>query len=116
ARKDTEALEAFLARFAAKARLACEFRHESWFDDETYGILRKHNSALAVVEGEERETVREITANFVYMRLRKEDYTKQELNDWADWIQSHKIDVYCYLKHDEKAPVLAQQLLAILNL
>lgn len=111
ARKDAEALSDFLSRYAKKARLAFEFRHASWFDDETYSLLKQHRSALAVVEAEEREAVRELTADFVYMRLRKGDYSKKELAAWAKWIRSMKVDVYCYLKHDEKAPVLAQQLL-----
>jgi uncharacterized protein YecE (DUF72 family) len=115
AKKDSEALETFLARFASRARLACEFRHDSWFDDETYAILRKHNAALAVVHGEERKTVQEITADFVYMRLRNEEYSRTDLERWADWIHSQPLNVYCYLKHDEQAPVLAQQLKEILK-
>jgi len=113
-RKDTEVLSAFLSRYAKKARLAFEFRHASWFDDETYSLLRKHQSALAVVEAEEQEAVRELTADFVYMRLRKGDYSQKELAAWAEWIRSQEVDVFCYLKHDEKAPVLAQQLLTAL--
>ena len=45
------------------------------------------------------------------MRLRKGDYTTDELDVWANWIQAQNKDVYCYLKHDEKAPVLAKELI-----
>lgn len=109
-RKNTAALEEFVAAYAKKARLAFEFRHASWMDVEVYTILRNHNCAWGVVEAEEQEAIREITADFVYMRLRKGDYTKEELQVWADWIKAQSVEVYCYLKHDEKAPVLAKQL------
>jgi uncharacterized protein YecE (DUF72 family) len=94
--------------------LAFEFRHDSWFDSEIFAALRKYNSTFGVVDAPERDAIREVTGSFIYMRLRKGDYTAEELNSWAEWIKSQKPDVYCYLKHDEKAPVLAQQLLASL--
>jgi len=114
ARKDAAALATFLSQYASRARLAFEFRHESWFDAEVYALLKEHESALAVVEAEEQEAVREITGNFVYMRLRKGDYTPKELRQWAKWIKQQTVDVYCYLKHDDKAPVLAKQLIDLL--
>jgi uncharacterized protein YecE (DUF72 family) len=109
--KNAEALEAFTSAYAKKARLAFEFRHISWMDAEIYTILRNHNCAWGVVEAEDREAIREITADFVYMRLRKGDYTREELQAWGDWIKAQSVEVYCYLKHDEKAPVLAKQLM-----
>lgn len=110
-RKDAACLEEFLALCSAEARLAFEFRHESWFEQEIYDLLQKYHSAWAVVESEDREAIREVTANFIYMRLRKGDYSKKELGKWAKWIGSQSVDVYCYLKHDEKAPLLAKQLM-----
>jgi uncharacterized protein YecE (DUF72 family) len=116
-KKDLEVLEAFLEKFAKQAKLAFEFRHESWFDDELFRLLQKHNTAFGVVEKEEGEsgaTPREVTGSFVYMRLRKGDYSKDEMLDWARWIKGQTISVYCYLKHDERAPRLANQLLSAL--
>src|SRR5574341_1236261 len=104
-RKDLTLLAEFLSFYSSEARLAFAFRHASWLDDEVYSLLRKHNIAWAVVEAEEMEAVREITAGFTYMRLRKGDYSKRDLGAWAKWIQAQTVDVYCYLKHDEKAPV-----------
>jgi len=114
AKKDAASLATFLSQYASRARLAFEFRHESWFDAETYALLKEHQSALAVVEGEDQEPVREITGTFIYMRLRKEDYTQEELKQWSKWIKEQTVDVYCYLKHDDKAPILAQQLMDLL--
>jgi len=115
---DLELLEAFLEKFAKQAKLAFEFRHQSWFVDELFELLRNHNTAFGVVEKEESEagvTPREVTGSFVYMRLRKGDYTPEEMLDWARWIRSQTVPVYCYLKHDERAPVLAKRLLSSLE-
>lgn len=117
-KKDTEVLKAFLGSFAAKANLAFEFRHQSWFDQEVFDLLRENATTLGVVEKEDNEgpdAPREVTGRFVYMRLRKGDYTKDEMLDWANWIRSQSVPVYCYLKHDEKAPTLANDLLAALH-
>jgi uncharacterized protein YecE (DUF72 family) len=117
-KKDTEVLDAFLTTFAARGKLAFEFRHESWFSEDVYDLLRKHNTTLGVVEkeeGEGPETPREVTGSFVYVRLRKGVYSKDEMLDWARWIQSQSVPVYCYLKHDERAPILANELVAALE-
>jgi len=117
-KKDTDVLDGFLTTFATRAKLAFEFRHESWFADDVYDLLRKHNTTLGVVEKEEGEgpdTPREVTGSFVYVRLRKGAYSGEEMLDWARWIQSQSVPVYCYLKHDERAPILANELLAALD-
>jgi uncharacterized protein YecE (DUF72 family) len=117
-RKDLETLEDFLVKFASRSRLAFEFRHVSWLTDEVYELLRAHRSALAVVEKEEEEgpdVPRVVTGPFVYIRLRKGEYSKSEFRNWASWIRSQNADVFCYLKHDESAPLLARQMLEALR-
>ena len=118
-KKDLEVLQSFLEKFAKQAKLAFEFRHQSWFDDELFALLRKHKTSFAVVEKEEGEagvTPREVTGSFVYMRLRKGEYSDEEMFDWAHWIRAQTVPVYCYMKHDERAPVLAKRLLEALSL
>jgi len=113
-KKDLTVLEDFLSKFAHHARLAFEFRHESWFEPEMFELLRRYNTAFGVVEKEEGEsgiTPREVTGSFVYMRLRKGEYTQDEMLEWARWILEQTVPVYCYMKHDERAPRLANLLL-----
>lgn len=114
-RKDLDRLSDFVRDYAGRARLAFEFRHASWYEADVYDVLRRFRCALAVVEVEDASAVREVTGDFIYMRLRKGDYSELELSNWADWIRAQNTDVYCYLKHDEKAPVLAQQLIDLLT-
>jgi uncharacterized protein YecE (DUF72 family) len=118
-RKDLATLEEFLDTFSSQARLSFEFRHPSWFCDDLYQLLRKHQCALAIVEkeeGEAGEAPREVTAPFIYMRLRKGEYSDAELMDWAKWIRQQTVDVFCYLKHDDEAPSLARRLLKALGM
>jgi uncharacterized protein YecE (DUF72 family) len=112
-KKDVDRLRTFLDKFASRGRLAFEFRHDSWFSDDVYELLKAHDSALGVVEkeeGEGAEAPREVTGPFVYIRLRKGEYSKAELRDWARWIKARPEEVFCYVKHDDKAPHLAKQL------
>lgn len=118
-KKDVERLGGFLEKFASRGRMAFEFRHDSWFSDDVYELLSQHNSALGVVEKEEGEgadTPREVTGPFVYIRLRKGEYSSSELRDWARWIKARREEVFCYVKHDDKAPLLAKQLAEALEM
>ncbi|MFY9609693.1 MAG: DUF72 domain-containing protein [Blastocatellia bacterium] len=117
-KKDIAVLEDFLVKFGSRARLAFEFRHDSWFDDELFELLRRHNAAFGVVEkGDEdkgMDSPRQVTGPFVYMRLRKGEYSAEEMIEWARWMRSQIVPVYCYLKHDDRAPVLANEFLKAL--
>ncbi|MGH9340980.1 MAG: DUF72 domain-containing protein [Acidobacteriota bacterium] len=109
-RKDVSVLSSFLEAYSSQVRLAVEFRHDSWQCEEVLSTLRRHGAAQAIVETLEKPAVREITAPFVYMRLRKEDYTPDEMRNWAQWISSRPGDVFVYFKHEDRAPLLARQL------
>jgi uncharacterized protein YecE (DUF72 family) len=115
-KKDAPRLEAFLAKHAPRLQLAVEFRHASWVDDEVEALLRAHRVAFAVVEAEPDESEmprpRLATGTFVYVRLRKGEYTPAELEDWAAWMRAQSVPVYCYVKHDDAAPLLAQSVVA----
>ena len=113
-KQNLQVLQEFLEAHSANSRLAFEFRHDSWFEESTYQMLQEHGCSLAVVESEERKAEHRVTGNFVYMRLRKEDYSKEELFSWSKWMGEESVDVYCYLKHDVKAPAFARQLMDLL--
>ena len=52
-KKDMERLEGFLEILPPETRAAFEFRHPTWFDDETYACLGKHGCALVVSDNDE---------------------------------------------------------------
>jgi uncharacterized protein YecE (DUF72 family) len=101
---DPEVLKEFLAALPRSVPSAFEFRHESWFTDETFGLLKTHNRALCVAETEERVTPDVITADFCYYRYRKPEYTPEERSAMVSRIREHLQngrDVFAYFKHEE---------------
>jgi uncharacterized protein YecE (DUF72 family) len=117
-RADQKLLGDFLAGMPhdKKLRLAFEFRHASWFSDETYSALKSHNAALCIAESEKLEAPDVATADFVYYRLRKEEYSPSELKQIQERTVAHMKsgkDVFVYFKHEEtpEGALYAEQLL-----
>lgn len=117
-KKDTAVLAAFLATLPGDLRAAFEFRHESWFDDEVYEVLRERNAALCFAENEDLVTPREATADFGYLRLRCADYGKRDLEEWAHFLAAQKRawhEAFVYFMHEETGtgPTFAQELIRL---
>ena len=94
--------------------VAAEFRHESWFDDETYRTLTAHGAALVVTDEEKWPRAPFATLGpIAYFRLRR-GYDSDTLKPWLAEVRaamaSHE-QVHVYFKHDPEAPALAEQLL-----
>jgi uncharacterized protein YecE (DUF72 family) len=100
---DVPLLKDFLAALARNVRTAFEFRHESWFSEEVYGALRGANAALCNAESEKLETPDVQTADFAYLRLRKENYSPKERKALEQRIAqlTAKGDVFLYFKHED---------------
>jgi uncharacterized protein YecE (DUF72 family) len=112
-KKDADRLRNFLKLLPADRRVTFEFRHESWFDDETFAALKEHNAALCIAESEDPpQTPFQATADWGYFRLRRLDYTDADLKSWSAKIQSQKnwSDSFVFFKHEEQAfgPKFAQ--------
>jgi uncharacterized protein YecE (DUF72 family) len=113
---DKPLLEEFLAMRPTAFRFAFEVRHASWYTDETYEVLRKHQTALCLAETEKDTPPDILTTDFTYVRLRKEEYTSKEIRTWKkrfqDWT-AKGIQVFVYFKHEESgtAPKYAKELL-----
>jgi uncharacterized protein YecE (DUF72 family) len=101
---DAVLLSEFLASLPKDLPAAFEFRHESWFTDEVFEALAAKNAALCLAESEELTTPRVVTADFGYLRLRRDKYTDKEIRDWADFIQAQEWpETFAYLKHEDTA-------------
>jgi uncharacterized protein YecE (DUF72 family) len=117
--EDNKRLDEFLAfltkynkRMKFEPDLAIELRHASWFNDETYYILRKYNTAFVAANSSRWPSEKVITADFSYIRLHgpKElfasSYSHRELGTWKRFINSHKDEVrrfYVYFNNDYSA-------------
>ena len=77
---DVQLLRDFLAILPNDLRYAFEFRHNSWLNEEVYDGLRQKRAALCVAESENLETPEVQPASFVYFRLRKPDYSADDVS------------------------------------
>ena len=60
--------------------------------------------ALCLAENEKLETPEVVTADFVYLRLRKEDYSEEEQAQLATQVKNHLSagrTVYALFKHED---------------
>ena len=116
-KKDVPRLSEFLARLPKGTPTAFEFRHQSWFDEEVFGLLREHQGALCIAEAEtDLEIPFVSTADWGYLRLRKPDYRDPELKSWAQRVQQQPWrDAFIFFKHEEagKGPKMARRFLEL---
>jgi uncharacterized protein YecE (DUF72 family) len=107
-RRDDEVLAQALAALP-EGRHCFEFRHESWFTDEVYELLRRHGVALVIGDTPERPfQSHEMTADWTFIRFhyghrgRRGNYSKTELDEWAERIRAwaRRRDVFAYFNND----------------
>jgi uncharacterized protein YecE (DUF72 family) len=110
-RFDAGRLESFLEDLPEEFRYAMEFRDISWFTQRAYDLLAEHGVAFCIYELAGQESPREVTADFVYVRLhgptkRKYEgsYSARALSGWAGafstWSRRGR-DVYCFFDNDQ---------------
>lgn len=116
-KQDLSRLEEFLKQVPKPVQAAMEFRHESWLTEGTYGLLKKHKTALVVADAEDLPATELIaTTNWGYLRLRRENYTTAALKKWVERIKTMKWkDVYVFFKHEDTGtgPKLARRLMGL---
>jgi len=113
---DLPTLTAFVEKLPKDIRCAFEFRNKSWLVDEVYRLFEKHGIALCLAESDKFEVPEVVTAGFVYVRLRKEDYSTEERAEVADRVRGMLAsgrDVYVFFKHEDTpaGAVYAEELL-----
>lgn len=107
--RDDARLAAFLAILPPGYRHAIEFRHESWFTDEVYKILRRYHVGFCIFNMPGLTSPLTATDDFAYIRFHGKDslysssYTDEDMADWAKKIAgiSKKLEaVYIYFNND----------------
>lgn len=115
-KRDLERLEEFLEILPSETRAAFEFRHQSWFDEEVFELLRSHNRALCWAETEDARPELISTADWGYLRLRRLDYGTKALEHWWNAIaRQNWTECFVFFKHEDEAngPRLAEEFLAL---
>jgi uncharacterized protein YecE (DUF72 family) len=123
--KNTERLESFLKMLPRRYRYAFEFRDNSWYADDVFEILHRHNVALCISDHADAPAPWLTTARHVYVRGHGPSgryhgsYPARTLRRWADaalaW-QAERREVFIYFDNDQKAaaPKDAKRLCAML--
>ena len=108
--KDLDRLKAFLKVLPEKLIAVFEFRHESWFSQDTYKLLGDFNAGFCIHDL--MDVPRIITSDVIYLRFHgttgryQGNYSKSALQGWAKWIKDHiksKKAVYAYFNNDNHA-------------
>ena len=101
---DRERLADFLKALPKNTRFAFEFRNATWFDEPIYEVLREANVSLCQAENENLETPHVLTADFVYLRLRRPEYSESELGSIDYRIRQYRDNgypVFAIFKHED---------------
>jgi len=106
--KDLDLLSNFAKRLPKKTINVFEFRHKSWYCDETWQLLARLGLTLCVHDLGGSATPRLATSDVIYIRFHGPQrysgcYPDKELQDWADWIRESTAKakhVFAYFNND----------------
>lgn len=109
---DPGLLDRILAALGVRA--AVEFRHDSWFSQDVYGVLRRQQAALVVTDQEKWPRAPRLElSGFAYYRLRR-DYDSAALERWRRELRAEcegREEVHVYFRHDPESPARAVRLM-----
>ena len=109
--RDDHRLGFFLGLLPSWMRVAVEFRHPSWHNEDVFALLERHQVAYCVMSGARLPCVLRATAPFTYVRMHGPDhhhlyggsYPEADLAWWAEraqeWSANGK-DVFVYFNND----------------
>ncbi len=104
--RDDARLASFLAQWPRDLPLTIEFQDPSWHVDEVFAMLRDAGAAICATElpeDLEPPSLRR-TGAFLYLRLRRHDYSAEDLAGWAARIEpfvADGLDAFVFFRHDE---------------
>ena len=114
-KRDAQRLRDFLRILPREGKIGFEFRHESWLDEEIYELLRGHDAAMCLSDTDEVSDPESLvipTATWGYMRLRRTDYSDDQLGGWAARIKRQPWQsAYVFFKHEDegRGPAFARR-------
>ena len=116
-KKDLPRLEAFLNDLPQQLFTAFEFRHPTWFDDDVLEVLRNQNRALVVSDTDDMPATHiDKTADWGYLRLRRVNYSEENLAEWHQRIREQDWkETFVFFKHEDEGtgPKLAALFLGL---
>lgn len=107
--KNLARLDEFIASLPRRDLAVFEFRHNSWYDQETFDLMNRWGVALCVHDMGDKAPPRLVTGRMAYVRFHGTNgryagnYPDPMLRDWADWLKSQLPSVravYAYFNND----------------
>ena len=107
--KDLDLLKTFIKLLPKNQLGVFEFRHKSWFSEDSYELLKEFNAGFCIHDLVGMEVPRVITCDVIYVRFHgstgryQGNYSKSALQDWAKWIKDNlkgKKAVFTYFNND----------------
>ena len=124
-RLDLKLLEEFLKSIPETPVATIEFRHDSWFNDEVYDLLRKNDVGFCIYDHPRKPCPKVVTSNLVYVRMHGEGrlysgkYGPKAIAELAEFCKENAKEgreVFVYFNNDVHGYAIenARELLALL--
>ena len=107
--KNLDRLDEFIGSLPRRDNAVFEFRHNSWYDQETFDLMNRRGVALCVHDMDDKAPPRLVTGQIAYVRFHGTsgpyagNYPDDILRDWADWLHSQAPGIraiYAYFNND----------------
>ena len=107
---DLDLLKDFLSTLSPEYKNVIEFRHESWYTEEGYEVLKSHKAIFCIVSSTKVPNTVVETAKTSYFRFHgltggyRHSYSDEELKEWAETIKRTEAEeCYIYFNNDYHA-------------
>jgi uncharacterized protein YecE (DUF72 family) len=117
--KNLDLLDEFIKLLPRKSTAVFEFRHESWYEQDTLNLLNNHAVGFCVHDMLGKESPRAVTGDIAYVRFHGTtgryagSYTDEMLQEWSAWLKSQSRTaraVYAYFNNDVQGHAVANAL------
>ena len=105
-RRDDARLAGLLTAWPRELPLALEFQDASWHVDDVFRAVADAGGVLVAtdLEADREPPPLRRSGPFLYLRLRRPDYSADELARWVDRLEpflADGLDAYVYFRHDD---------------
>jgi len=124
--KNLDLLAGFIKLLPKSKPAVFEFRHESWYADETFDLLDESGVGFCIHDMPGNESPHIVTGQVIYIRFHgttgrySGSYSKSQLQDWANWLRNQTPKaraIYVYFNNDSQAHAIknAKQLKELID-
>ncbi len=114
--KNLELLDAFIKLLPPNSAAVFEFRHPSWYEQDTFDLLNSHRAGFCTHDMQGKASPRAVTGDIAYVRFHGTtgryagSYPDEMLQDWAAWLKAQQPSVravFAYFNNDVQGHAVA---------